>query len=343
MKSWWSILTAMLILIACSDSRETRVSRFILQGNAMLEKQDFESAVRYYREALRLDSCNLAAFNNLGTVYFKQKQYTEAIARYDSALFCSPAFADAYYNRANTWYRMGRYDSALSDVGRLKRIKPDTSVLYLLEGLIHTRQRNFDLALRAFNTGLAKDTTNTELAVNIGTLYYYKGDWQKSKEVLEKVIQSSRKEANAYNTLSMVYAASGEMEKASQAIGSALALQPSDAFFLNNRGYISLLQNQNEKALADINQSIALDPYNGWAYRNKGVYYLKVGDPTSAIRLLEQAVSLDRTIEGIYQYLALAYAMQGNNQQACVWKQKAEELLEQSLMAVDGYESIRCK
>jgi tetratricopeptide (TPR) repeat protein len=38
--------------------------------------------------------------NNLGVVYFKQKQYDKALDQFQTAIRLKPDFADAYYNLA---------------------------------------------------------------------------------------------------------------------------------------------------------------------------------------------------------------------------------------------------
>ena len=109
-KLWW---LAGILLMSCMDSKETKLQRFLLQSNDMIQKQNVQQAERFLREALKLDSCFADAWNNLGTLYFNQKRYAEALEYYDNAVRCKPGFVDGYFNRANTAYELKEYYRAL--------------------------------------------------------------------------------------------------------------------------------------------------------------------------------------------------------------------------------------
>ncbi|MBX2945602.1 MAG: tetratricopeptide repeat protein [Cyclobacteriaceae bacterium] len=318
MKPFGAALIMWVVLVACSDSKETRQQRFLLKGNELLVKQNYPLAHKNYEEALRLDSCYADALNNLGTVYFRQKQYAEALQYYSTAIGCKPGFLNAHFNRANTFYELGKPDDALRDIQYIKREKPDTLTVYFLEGLVYTKKRDYAAALASFDRALAMDSLNAELWVNIGTVHYYAHNFEASRAALVKAYALDDTEANAYNTLALLSAAEEKFDEAMNWITKALDLKPRDAFFLNNRGFIYLLQDNREAALEDINKSITLDPYNGWAYRNKGIYYLKSDDATAALRVLKQAVDLDPFIDEVFYYLAEAYLKTGDRTNACV-------------------------
>jgi uncharacterized protein with beta-barrel porin domain len=64
------ILYSILFLgmaVACSDTKETRLQRYLLQGNEQVSLRNADGAERFFKEALRLDSCFADALNNLGT------------------------------------------------------------------------------------------------------------------------------------------------------------------------------------------------------------------------------------------------------------------------------------
>jgi len=312
------IIGMMLVVLGgCSDSKQTRKQRFLLKGNELLIKQNYPLALKNFEEALRLDSCYADALNNLGTVYFRQKQYAEALQYYSTAIGCKPGFLNAHFNRANTFYELGKPDEALRDIQYIKSEKPDTLTVYFLEGLVYTKKRDYSAALASFDRALDIDSVNAELWVNIGTVHYYAHNYKEARSALKRAYAIEAEEANAYNTLALVSAAEGNLDEAMDWITKALTLNPRDAFFINNRGFIYLLQNDLEKALEDINKSITIDPYNGWAYRNKGIYYLKSDDPASAIRVLKQAVDLDPFIDEVFYYLADAYLKAGDRTNAC--------------------------
>src|SRR5688572_29847968 len=127
-----------VILLACADGREAKLQRFLLQGNSMVEKRNYQEAKRYFSEAVKLDSCFADAWNNLGTVYYNEGNYSEALASFDRALECHPDFYDVYINRANTYYELNNQAFALRDLDTYGERKPDTAIVFFSRGLIYT-------------------------------------------------------------------------------------------------------------------------------------------------------------------------------------------------------------
>ena len=193
--------------------------------------------------------------------------------------------------------------------------------------------------LTSFRKAQSLDKNNPEILVNLGTVYYYKKQFDSARSHLDRALELNAEEANAFNALAMVEVELKNYPKASGMLSKALSINPDDPYFLNNRGYLFLLTNQMDKAKADIDLSITLDPYNGWAYRNKGIYYLMEKRYEDAIRLLKRAESSDSFIEKIYYYLGDAYDKQHDKQHACEYYTKAVERME---MPMKEFES-KCR
>jgi tetratricopeptide (TPR) repeat protein len=317
-----SAVASLLILAACSESKETRVQRFLAQGNDMVRKQNFEEAMSYYEGALKLDSCFADALNNLGSVHHRQGNFAKANDLYSKAIRCNPDFISGYLNRANTRYELNRLDDALEDLKRVEAVKPDTVALPFSRGLIYTRLRDYPNAKRQFKKALQINPENQELAINMGTVYYYEGDYDSARFYLLPVINSNP-HPDAYNTLAMIATENEQYDEALNLVTKALALAPKNPYILNNRGYTYLLTGELEKGIDDINESITLDPYNGWAYRNKGIYYLMKNEPVAAIRLLKHAEGIDPDIKDLNTYLAKAYQLNHEEDLARTYREKA--------------------
>lgn len=300
-----------VLMLACTESREVRVQRFLLRGNEMVKRNNPDEAERFFREALVLDSCFADAWNNLGTVQFNRGQHAQAIDSYSHAVMCRPDFVDAWLNRANAGYAMGSWSRALDDLAKVQQLKPDTAVIPHLRGLIYTAAKDYVNAKKQFLLLLDRDGEDVDAWVNLGTVLYYEGKLDSARVVTETALRLKPDEPNAYNTLALISTDEGQYDRAMDYVGKALVLKPDDPYFLNNRAYVLLMMNRLPEALTDIDKSIVGDPRNAWAYRNKGIYYYRSGDYANAVRLLQRALEMDSTVREAKRYLELARQQPG--------------------------------
>jgi len=306
-----------LLFSQCGNDAETQKQRFLIRGNNALTEQNYREALRFYTEALKIDSCYSPALNNLGVTRFEQKQYNLALEAYDAALRCNPDDKEAILNRTNAYYETNQLYRAEDDLNYLIEDQPDSSELHFRLGLVHAKMNRYDAAVGDFNTALRLDTANAEALINRGTVYYYLNRLDAARQDLHRAEKTGQQLGNVYNGLALVAAESDSLGLAMSYIEKALAEEPLQPYFLNNRGFIHLLRNESELAREDIDRSITIDPSNAWAYRNKARYYHTQGDYDEAIRLYEQALNMDTFVQKINIFLADSYLAAGNKDRAC--------------------------
>jgi tetratricopeptide (TPR) repeat protein len=177
------------------------------------------------------------------------------------------------------------------------------------------------------------DPDNAELKINLGTIEFYKGNYDSAKTILLDVVKSEKVDPNAFNTLALISVEEKKYDEALDFVNRALRIQPGDAYFLNNRGYVYLMMNDLPKAIEDINESIITDPYNGWAYRNKGIYFLKTSKVDEAIRMFQQAEKRETFIQDIAFWFGEAYWMKGDKSTACEYYKKSIDNRERKIIS----------
>lgn len=337
MKKWTFILT--VVLSGCAGDGIRR-DRFFLQGNNALSEKQYDQAVQYYSRALAIDPDFERAYNNRGVAYIEDDHPYEAIRDYNMAVSLDSQYYEAIFNRAYAYEQVGRLEDALLDIRTVRRVFPDSAYVYFYEGLLETRLRDYDQAIRSFEKALQMEPDNEEGKINLATLYFFQSKSDTAKTILKGVLRNNLQQPNALNTLSQIYLQEGDYQNALITINQALKIAPKEPYFINNRGQVYLEMNELKMALDDINKSILLDPENAWAYRNKGIYYLKSGKPEEAIRLLKQALESREFVDEVYTYLGEAYWQKGEQATACeMWKLGVERKEPQALERMSG----RCR
>lgn len=114
--------------------------------------QRLEDAVRYYQEAIRLKKDYSEAYNNLGTVYMRQKRWDEAIAMFHKALenlyYATPEMA--YYNLARAHEEKGEEAKAIEYYEMAIELKRHYLDPYGRLGLLYQKHGQYGLALGVF-------------------------------------------------------------------------------------------------------------------------------------------------------------------------------------------------
>ncbi|KAG9001739.1 anaphase-promoting complex subunit cdc27 [Tulasnella sp. JGI-2019a] len=174
---------------------------YALSGHEALALDDQESAVGFFRTALRTDGRHYPAWYGLGTVYLKQNKlrkaeyhfrkaieispsnavlvscegtvlekrghFVEALERFDRSLALSPNSALVKFKRVKVLIALKQYGNALTDLTELRDLAPDeANVPFVLGKLFRIMGRKVD-ATRAFT--VARDL-DPKLGAIIGHL-----------------------------------------------------------------------------------------------------------------------------------------------------------------------------
>ena len=85
------------------SGRETRdymlAVSFYNRGNAYASKGDYDTAIRDYYEAIRLNPQHAGAFHNRGRAYAAKSDWDQALQNIDQAIRLNPEHAEAFLGR----------------------------------------------------------------------------------------------------------------------------------------------------------------------------------------------------------------------------------------------------
>ncbi|NEN90644.1 MAG: tetratricopeptide repeat protein [Okeania sp. SIO3H1] len=73
-----------------SESSESLAKIYNALGFSYFAKEQYDIAIRQYKEALKIDPDYVTVYNNLGHAYEKKKLTAQALEAYESALKCDP-------------------------------------------------------------------------------------------------------------------------------------------------------------------------------------------------------------------------------------------------------------
>ena len=86
---------------------------------------DYEEAIAYFSQAIRLTPTDVEAWHNRGFAKYRLHRYQEAIADYDEALLLDSQFANAYIGRGRAENKLKRHADSLADYNEAIRLDPE--------------------------------------------------------------------------------------------------------------------------------------------------------------------------------------------------------------------------
>jgi tetratricopeptide (TPR) repeat protein len=164
----------------------TEASRLVSAGVAYGMAGQFDKAIADLREAVRLDSKDADAWNNLGLYLSDAGQIALSLEALDKALALRPAFDKAWYNRGNALAKGGDFRAALGDYSKALNISPAYTDALNNSGNCYIMLRQPDSALTYFKKAVEADPGNAKAVINLAVTYQSTGDTASARVWMEK-------------------------------------------------------------------------------------------------------------------------------------------------------------
>jgi tetratricopeptide (TPR) repeat protein len=118
-------ITVLASLIFAADVRDLGVpagwsaSDYDRHGYDLLNKHDYENALRYFDAAIRTDPYMWTAYYNRAITLCQQKKWTAALQDVNSTIRLKPSFFDACFLRVGLNEKLGNYKASIADLNTL--------------------------------------------------------------------------------------------------------------------------------------------------------------------------------------------------------------------------------
>ncbi len=170
-----------------------------------------------------------SAHNAQGVRQFQQARYDEALRQFQEANYADPDNADACYNLAATYHRLGKLDG---------------------------RQDYLDQAESYYNQCLDRDDNHYECYRGLAVLLAEQGRRDEAFRLLEGWVDRHPQESEARVELARLCQELGDVEAAKEHLVDALALEPSNDRALAALGKIREQSGELDQALAVYQRSL---------------------------------------------------------------------------------------
>ena len=258
-----------------------------------------------------LDPKITSAWFNRANAYKFLERYEEAISDYSVAISLSPEYAGALRGRANCFAAMHKKDSAIKDFSEALRINPDDSLSLNSRGELYYEQKKYDEAIADFTAALRVAPQYMAAWHNRGNAYFYLGKYDAAISDYTKAALIYPNNTAALDNRGNAYKIQQKYDLAIADYNEVIRINPSYKEAWNSLGNTYNAQGKYEAAITRYLKAIAIDPKYVYAWYNAGKAYIYLGKYDSAVYYLNEAVRLDpKYLEAIffrgYSYFYLA-------------------------------------
>jgi len=334
------LVLAALILVPAhlnGQSEDPKVLELYSEAKAAQVAGDRATAVAKYESILKLQPHLAAAYNNLGLLFFQQREYKKAADVLEKGLRIDPKMPSAEALLGMSLYEMNSYAEARPHLETALRQKPTDSNAELILAKDLSDLNEFDAAARHLRQLADRQPDNQEIWYLLGKIYVKLSEQALSKmnaidpnsllvhemsgEVMEsmknfdgalveykKAVQMAPKEPGTHYLLGNIYYLLAQWDSAIEQFQAELTNDPSNCKAQALVGNVLLEQKRElEQALSNIDKALALCPNLTEAHADRGRALINLNRNEEALRdlqIAEQATPDDATI---HFFLAQAY------------------------------------
>jgi predicted O-linked N-acetylglucosamine transferase (SPINDLY family) len=232
-----------------------------LMGALYAQRNDFENAEGWLKQAIALDPAVAAPFYNLARVQMQMGRPQEALANCDRVLALYPEYLPARAVKANALAACGQIEAALAEYGIMTAQAPQTPMPHYQRGQMLAGLGRWQEAIQSYDRALAikfDGPIHAARGIALHSLLRY--------------------------------------EEASAAYRNALLCTPNDAGTWFNLGHVLMAMNDTPGALRAYNNAYALDPRLPTLAGNRWLVKTSVCDWSDY--LADRAVILEGVVRG---------------------------------------------
>ena len=357
-----ALLVSSSAVFAQSDAgaNDPRVSKLYGDAKAAEARGDFAGAAASYESLLQVAPRLAPAYNNLGSLYLRQREYKKAVAvlekglkidpkmssaaallgialyelgdyvaagrNLESALRANPKDNNAELFLANDLIKLGKFEQAAEHLRQLSQRQPENQEVWYLLGKVHMKLS--EEALSRLNSLDANSVWVHEISGEVmESMKNYDGallEYKKAVEVAPLQAGTHYHLGNAYWSLNM-------WDAATEQFRAELANDPSNCAAQWKIGNIILEQHgDSAQALSEVQKALDACPDLVSARVDRARALIKLERHGEAVKDLEAAVKSDPGEASTHFLLAQAYRALGRTQEAQAQMQVFSKLEESS-------------
>jgi predicted Zn finger-like uncharacterized protein len=304
-------------------------------GEAHYAQKDFSLAEAEFLEALNNDPVLTPAYFNLANTYRELGRYDEAVANYQKVVALAPKHPNLAREYGYARYLRKDYAEALKLYLEAVRLSPKDDRLHLQTGIVSLENGDAQTAAKHFQTAIEINSANVDAHMQLGLLSYKNGDLDQAQESLKRAIGIDKENPNIHYALAQTLLAAKQFMDAMEELRIVVKLKPDHLEAVQGLNKLLIERGQYEEAVKHLNQAIAAQPKQVELLLLLGDVFQNQSLLPQALKTYQKALTIDPKATGLALRLARAY--DDLNQKATAIKFYLETVKQEPTNAIPHY------
>ena len=286
----FSLCNACIAIHAQSQSDEVtpQVQQLYAQAQAAQQRDDISTAIQKYREMIRLAPHLAAAYNNLGRLYFNQRDYGHAAQTLAEGLKLNPDMPTASAMLGMSYLEIGQVEKAEEPLEAALRANPKDPLIQIALAKVRIRQHKYDGAVDLLKTYTEQNPRDQDAWYLLGKTYL-----QLSEDSLGRINQIDPNSVVAHEVAGEIDESMHNYDGALVEYKKAIDLAPDQADPHMHMATTFWSISKWDSARTEFEAGLKHDPNNCTAHWKLGNTILEAnGEPSEALTHLNKAVEL---------------------------------------------------
>lgn len=157
--------------------------------------------ISHYKKSYHIAKESYYAYLGLGTYLCGAQRFDEGIAVLDSMVKVYPDQADPNFYLGRAYYQVAQYKKAIPYLERSIQLAPEVESSYNFMALAYSKNIEFEKAVAIIESAKGKFAPSVPLYETMGTVYFEKGDMEKSTEASLELLQFGGDAQRIYSTI----------------------------------------------------------------------------------------------------------------------------------------------
>lgn len=299
-----------------SSAAADNPARIFQEGQDALMHNRLDEAERDFRRVLTADPQASAAYANLGVVYMRRKQWTQALEMLRKAEHLSPKLVGIRLNIGLVYYRQNEFLKAIPVFESVVRDEPEVVQPRHLLGLCYFFAERWADTARTLEPLWAEESNQLSYLYVLSIAAHRSGLKELDEKATAQLIKSGEGSPEFHLFMGKAHLNLEQYDLALADFQAAAQANPKLTFVHFNLGLTYLRKQDYEHARDEFLQDAAVEPDLALNYDELGDVYTLLQQDDDAERSYREALRRDPQLVNSYVGLAKIYQRQEKYQQA---------------------------